>query len=1794
VGAFGVGAYTMFSICEEPLVVSGKRGEEEAMAFFWKGDGLWTKTGKAPPGIVNISATLSNEKDENNWTSFILPSRDPYPLPDLVEFGQFLTAALTFTQCLANIKVYVNQTLQLDINKTILESHTIATPKASSWWKNDGALISSSTGMFVLGKGSDLTQTSVQMTVSLRKDVSNPDSAMETSTVRARYASAMVKTKIPPDVEKRIIRVTKKNPPKELTVQIFLDAANHDEDDESLTIKRNTKFNLNKLANIGTKQSMASKITDSFSPTPGSGRIFIGFRTSQTTGFGVHLAAPLMPTVEREAIDFVDPALREFNSSLLEVAGILMRLALEHEMNRIGMLWEENAEERKQWEISREEEKRKQKEKDESNTKSGGNAATACSGAKDTDNDNDSIAGSLFGFASYMARGFKSTVVEAIKTVPEILGEDDETTELLNPRDDRPLSMEERDAIVLMKAFCARPSTPDDLVGQYLAKGFSRCLPSQTPPVLTMDGVVRGKDARLCHHGLEAFGVPNVVRRVVHENAKEYHSMVAGCPRLNINDLIMSLREQVLEEAMLIRLLKWWPKFCRIDNGVERFGIRLKEAVRYQTNSENASPKKQTEKEEEPEVVQVNRLESILYYTDRKFPDGLPLPETTFSPSLQKRIGQRTLENNFYRDWWSVLPFEIWTSFIVYHSCMTKGLYPENTIRRMSIVAISKHFDSLERKGRYLELLAPIKDSPFLPCDTDGTDSNTTTALKCPSELYLASSDLSAFEGCGDFHKVAKSLTKEGVSEEFLLAMGVRKTISMDFLFGHLDTLKWNENPKPLINYLLNADLSRQDLLKLRSTCYLPAENDRSSLYAPSDLYLKNDELKIFPFVKFLQWNSSEGMPSAHREFLIKLGLRVDPPLSSIMTFMERESSKTAEARDHETHGAALRYLTSRLGPSGLYESDFKHYRHFKFLPCIRQDLETGEVVNEMQSPSACYYNPSCLVMGFSVLDPTLDQIQIANRTKCEKDPPTQILLKRLMQLVSISQAKIQYLENKAGNISDERKKLNSTILTLFEQAFLYLSTRASDFDTRSVSAMSKIPFIPCKTRGQLVFYLPSQVFFKKSSSTSENGDTSLAESLFQEIEYNAFLSIAGVKLEPSLTELFELMLKKPDEVLDCLGEPKYKQLLRKIAADPPFKHVSKDIRTCPFLLGYLVMDEELESDGKTSATEQKAQFVLARAEDIFIVDNSFLRRQFSMLVSPMEQQLEEFYNLIGSKYVSQVVKKEFQVEGRAQRNTPLSISFAERIEERAPLLLSSSISSRPLISNASKVLNKQYLEIVQVDDIKAKYSFGRNSKLLNVTCCSKKSGQNMVLCITENFDWFDVGTAIGALILERCQLEDAFFLSSLLEASLDTLRSRGFPVDRILRPVAPPPPPPPPPPRPQPPKPQPVEAKPNHSISSNTSSMNGSTEPVKPNSTNQSKQSGQREGDENGGAGFEQILSQMFPHFPPDAIRELLGPNPSKDKAREVANQLASGNFQNETQNNIGIEAAGGDQNGSPKPQKDIESTHNPKKEEMKAPKKKPSSSFMGKMLGSFRHQSHSAKPPSSENTRVIHQHAGHAHNSGPDSNKPSSPANDAAHQKSLESILQQSIESSRSVGGAGVSSPETILKSLPQGMELGSDGCEVIPSQHIHPFVGPYGTRKSRNGIRVFTAAQDTSSLVAPQFLSDNFDAVDQFADILENLCLVYRLNTSTVAVYYDPSGNTIAFNSNKSLYFNLRFFCALHRRNVDSACYSYWFTVMAHELAHNLCTAHNKEHGKYTESFVMLYLPGLAKLLSTKGMQ
>lgn len=186
----------------------------------------------------------------------------------------------------------------------------------------------------------------------------------------------------------------------------------------------------------------------------------------------------------------------------------------------------------------------------------------------------------------------------------------------------------------------------------------------------------------------------------------------------------------------------------------------------------------------------------------------------------------------------------------------------------------------------------------------------------------------------------------------------------MDFLFLHLDTLQWSSNPKSLINYLMNAELTQQDIVKLRSTKYLPAKNDKAALYSPRELYIPNEELTMFPFVRFLQWPEGENMTAAQRNFLIKkLGLCVDPPLSSVMNHLQTESTKDTDTMDDAGYLLALQYLTQKLGPNGVHEREFGQYRNAKFLPCIRQNYETGEIVKETKAPSGNTCNYALVVL---------------------------------------------------------------------------------------------------------------------------------------------------------------------------------------------------------------------------------------------------------------------------------------------------------------------------------------------------------------------------------------------------------------------------------------------------------------------------------------------------------------------------------------------------------------------------------------------------------------------------------------------------------------------------------------------------------------------------------------------------------------------------------------------------------------------------------------------------------------
>jgi len=177
----------------------------------------------------------------------------------------------------------------------------------------------------------------------------------------------------------------------------------------------------------------------------------------------------------------------------------------------------------------------------------------------------------------------------------------------------------------------------------------------------------------------------------------------------------------------------------------------------------------------------------------------------------------------------------------------------------------------------------------------------------------------------------------------------------------------------------------------------------------------------------------------------------------------------------------------------------------------------------------------------------------------------------------------------------------------------------------------------------------------------------------------------------------------------------------------------------------------------------------------------------------------------------------------------------------------------------------------------------------------------------------------------------------------------------------------------------------------------------------------------------------------------------------------------------------------------------------------------------------------------------------------------------RDLQQNLQSAIKSSRSFNSSTLfTPPETnSIKETPSY-------CDSKPG-HDLAFISELS-----NGIKLFLSRRHPDPT---SFLQTNRDALAQFALILVDTAAIFDLSPHTINVFHDEAGPTIAFNSNGSLFCNLRYFTQLHLAQMGAAegrveACAYWWITLCHELAHNLVKEHSAQHSYYTESFVAHY--------------
>ncbi|KAF2168071.1 hypothetical protein M409DRAFT_65608 [Zasmidium cellare ATCC 36951] len=186
----------------------------------------------------------------------------------------------------------------------------------------------------------------------------------------------------------------------------------------------------------------------------------------------------------------------------------------------------------------------------------------------------------------------------------------------------------------------------------------------------------------------------------------------------------------------------------------------------------------------------------------------------------------------------------------------------------------------------------------------------------------------------------------------------------------------------------------------------------------------------------------------------------------------------------------------------------------------------------------------------------------------------------------------------------------------------------------------------------------------------------------------------------------------------------------------------------------------------------------------------------------------------------------------------------------------------------------------------------------------------------------------------------------------------------------------------------------------------------------------------------------------------------------------------------------------------------------------------------------------------------------------------------RDLQANLQSAIKATREYNASSLfSPPET------KDIKESPSYCDSKPGHDIK-FVAELS-----NGIRLYLPRSHPDPTA---FLQTYRDSLATFVLVLSEVANVFELSPQMINIFHDEQGAAIAFNSNGSLFCNLRYFLQLHMSQMASPegkveAMAYWWITLCHELAHNLVKQHDSQHSFYTESFVAHYFRRMVWLAS-----
>ena len=886
---------------------------------------------------------------------------------------------------------------------------------------------------------------------------------------------------------------------------------------------------------------------------------------------------------------------------------------------------------------------------------------------------------------------------------------------------------------------------------------------------------------------------------------------------------------------------------------------------------------------------------------------------------------------------------------------------------------------------------------------------------------------------------------------------------------------KWSH--VDLIKYLASVqnDIPAADMKRLRTMKICPAENEAlqpsAERYLASELFEPDQALRRLK-LRTMHWPGTYRPESQEGRFLRALGLRPYPGYLDLVQIM----STAAASGDITLRDQALRYFIDYYQTKGYSLYDHTSVTS-RYLP-----IQGSE--EKVANPNDCFSNERAAIMGFDILRRDLHAHALKFGVK--PDPPIAECVNRLI-----------------SNPPQSRRSAR--------EVFSYFASRVSEIHDRHAETLSGASIVPivANTKAEereRPVHIPPRICFL--------GDGEKYADIFDYVDFgqeaNTFLLRVGSKHEPSTTELTKLLVSEPARVFSVLGDTRYLELLRSVAASwrtlKKDKALVKDMKAAKCLLAYREISSRFsKADYEEEEESGIKSWELANASQVVIVDDTITYNLFKshLLAAPMEETLEDFYHSLGAPEVASLLEEQQSI-GMVSKDQTSALKLQQRIQERSRLFLHD-YSTEKIKHNAKWI--EQNLKVKCVQTIALRRSLrGYNLSHKQSRNAVVHSERPILYILSTGYDMFEVSHSLVPIFLHRSQPQYIFMLEMILESSLQKLRSRGYNVGRIMQQKE-------------------TEAR-------------LADEALKQQQEQQQREILEREAawKEAHAASAAMAQQNAMPGIFPDSPDRLRGTGPNEEEPIvERHRGLFSG-----LRKQLGFDSQRSSNAKAPASIDANQVTETPQDED--------------------------APPPYSQNE---------GHKSQTRIPQPETVT--APHH--LQQNLVNAIQASRAHNSTSVVSQPAVN----DVKEAGGSYCDARPGQDIS-FIG------ETSKIRIFLSNTVASQgLSASKFMEANASALKLFATILLDCADIFALNRSTVHIFYDDAGSTIAFNQNKALFFNYRYFENLHLPSVQQGnkadAIVYWCVVMAHELSHNLVSDHSAQHSYYTEAMVIQYFGKIA---------